>query len=189
MDFDSAYILSMPTNQDLEGDIMATVIINSGLLENPELSLGEVLEIAYDPEGKIYPNRFKLFADAIELEVDPKTGEIINSKDFEKNNLKFVKAYGIGLYSKPIFEDILEEMGILDDIDLENVNTEDINIESILDEIDIDDIKTSLDEVNPNIFSEYIFGLYSKKALDKFIEDIQKGLWLETGSTAEGSNE
>jgi hypothetical protein len=150
-DLNSAYDLSMP-KQDFEGDVMATVIINSGLLENQDLSLADVFEIAYDPEGKIFPNRFNLFADAIELQVDPDTGDILNSEKFIEDNCKFVKAFGIGLYNQDIPK----------------------NIENELDSLGL---------------SEYFTGDYSKEVLERFVDDIQKELWREAGSTSEVLNE
>ena len=61
-------------DQDFEGDIMAIVIVNSGLLNEEDLSASQALQIAYDPEGDIYPNRYLLFATAVGLDFNPVSG-------------------------------------------------------------------------------------------------------------------
>ena len=111
------------SNSDFEGDIMATVIVNSGMLEDEGLSIGQVIQKAYDVEGDIYSNRYGLFAEAVGLDYDLEQGKISSSsrKEFEKNYINSIESLAFGLYlidykntqgissNKPL--EIIKEMG------------------------------------------------------------------------------
>jgi hypothetical protein len=99
--FEAGYCVEMPP-EDFEGDVMANVLIDQrdqlGLTADGK-NLSIVLAAAYDPAGPLYPNRYRRFAELLELKPDPRTGALEPNarRQFIQENIAPVSGFAAGL--------------------------------------------------------------------------------------------